>query len=44
MKKHEYKKPEPTYIKDVGLPISLVGIIIVITILSLVLTGAIKCQ
>lgn len=39
MKKHEYKKPDPIYIKDGGLPITLVGIITVIAILFLVLVS-----
>ncbi|GJI56944.1 hypothetical protein HEMROJRC1_20560 [Rodentibacter sp. JRC1] len=34
---HEYKKPEPVYIKYGGLPILPVGIIIVITVLFLLL-------
>ncbi|MDO9913766.1 hypothetical protein Q7469_08480 [Glaesserella parasuis] len=34
---HEYKKPEPIYIKDSGLPIAPVGILIIISILLLLL-------
>lgn len=38
MKKHEYKKPEPIYIKDKGLPLALMIFVFIVAPIILTIT------